>query len=142
MEPGPRKSNGRQGRQKSVFEEYSTGQTEEFDAGGVFFAIGHLPNTAFLEGQIELNETGYILTQGRTTCTNLEGVFAAGDVQDWVYRQAITAAGSGCMAALDAKNGSANRELLDEISIGRSGTARPPRSLWRVGSAALVWGCL
>lgn len=80
-----------------------TGEESQREAGGVFFAIGHVPNTGFLQNQIELYPNGYIKVKPNTSCTNVEGVFAAGDVQDHVYRQAVTAAGSGCMAALDAE---------------------------------------
>ena len=80
-----------------------TGKTEEKEATGVFFAIGHQPNTGFLGGQLPLNEAGYLLVKPGTSYTSIPGVFAAGDVQDPIYRQAITAAGSGCMAALDAE---------------------------------------
>jgi thioredoxin reductase (NADPH) len=82
----------------------TTNAQSVLNVGGLFYAIGHLPNTAFLEGQLELDEAGYIKTKPGTTKTSVEGVFASGDVQDKVYRQAITSAGTGCMAALDAEH--------------------------------------
>lgn len=95
-----------------VIENLKTQHTETKEAGGLFFAIGHEPNTQFLEGQVQLEENRYITISHGASGTNIPGVFAAGDVHDHVYRQAVTAAGSGCRAALEAE-----RWLLAEGKI-------------------------
>ena len=90
-----------------------SGVETDMALSGLFVAIGHQPNTALFEGQLDMESTGYLRTVGTTTYTNVEGVFACGDVQDHRYRQAITAAGSGCMAAIDAE-----RWIEDQAASG------------------------
>ncbi|MGM0462245.1 MAG: thioredoxin-disulfide reductase [Fibrobacterota bacterium] len=86
-----------------VLKDTQTGELSNLSVGGCFEAIGHIPNTKFLRDLAPLDEQGYLTTLGKTTITEVEGLFAAGDVQDTVYKQAITSAGTGCMAAMDAE---------------------------------------
>ncbi len=89
-----------------------TGEESEIHAKGLFYAIGHTPNTSLFKGQLELDEMGYIVTKHGTVETSVEGVFAAGDVQDHEFRQAITAAGTGCMAAMLAERWLSSNGLI------------------------------
>lgn len=85
-------------------QDLKTGAKRSLPVNGLFFAIGHLPNTTFLNNQLQVDEAGYLVTEKGTTKTAIEGVYAAGDCQDKKYRQAITAAGTGCMAALECEH--------------------------------------
>lgn len=95
-----------------ILKNVKTGEEYKQEAKGLFYAIGHTPNTVFLGGQLDLDDAGYVLTRSGTTITSVPGVFAAGDVQDKVYRQAVTSSGTGCMASLDAERYLVENPLL------------------------------
>lgn len=99
----PQKALGDRFLKSLEIKDTKTGDMSELPVNGLFYAIGHKPNTDIVQGQLDLDETGYIKTIPGSCNTSIQGVFACGDVQDKKYRQAVTAAGSGCMAALDAE---------------------------------------
>ena len=105
-----KEENGRKIMTGVLLEDTKTGKTEEVKADGLFIAIGHKPNTDLFKGILDMDETGYLKVKPGSTYTNIPGVFAAGDVADKNYRQAVTAAGTGCMAAIDAERWLAEQE--------------------------------
>ena len=88
---------------KFLYTNTKDGETVEVGTDGIFVAIGHNPNTELFQGKLDIDSSGYLITEGKSSKTNIKGVFASGDVQDSIYKQAVTAAGSGCMAAIDAE---------------------------------------
>lgn len=98
-----KEENGKKEVTGAILENTQDGSTREIEATGIFMAIGHKPNTDLFKGQLDMHDNGYLKVKAGSTYTNIPGVFAAGDVADHTYRQAVTAAGSGCMAAIDAQ---------------------------------------
>lgn len=105
-----------------------TGVEEEIEANGLFYAVGHEPATALFKGQLKMDEDGYLITEPGNAHTNVEGVFAAGDVQDKKYRQAITSAGTGCVAALEAEKWLAEQDAGVENNLDAETEARKPEN--------------
>lgn len=109
--------NGELSVESITVKDTKTGELRDLECAGLFIAIGHIPRSELLTGQVDLDDDGYVLTKDGTTATNVEGVFAAGDLVDHVYRQAITAAGTGCQAALDAEKFLAHQAHAEAAAV-------------------------
>ncbi len=105
-----------------------TGETTDIPAEGLFVAIGHDPTTELFRGQLDMDDAGYLVTEGKSTRTNIPGVFAGGDVVDHVYRQAITAAGMGCQAALDAERWLSSQDDAKPDPLVEEGALATPQN--------------
>lgn len=117
------KINGKSSVSSVTLADTETGAEHELDVSGVFIAVGHDPRSELIDGQVDLDDQGYVVTDGKTTRTNLAGVFACGDLVDHIYQQAVTAAGTGCSAALDAERFLASQAAGDQEQVA---AAQPP----------------